>query len=1318
MKKIFLFAYSRYAFSLMFTVMCMHLTYGQSLGINYEKSIHVKSVFKLKISFDKEYLITSDGASINYIDVGTFKSISDFSFDFEVTDVFFYDGQNDQAILISNTEEFALYKLNLISGLLEKLENPKGGKGSLTYLKNDGESKLFFSRNGIKRSLVQWDLKKDKEKELEFAGKKLEHYVFGSNNELLTCFSKQEKLVRKYYDFENKEIKDLTQRQLYELDNEFLPVSLLENESLKVKKGQQYNDLLLYAGGSELMFFATGTGSANAEGTSFVYLYNTKTGSTEWMNYHLTLYSFTDGVWIDSNSFILVNAVGDLFHFDIESEVPIRQNIIKDKSTMSFDVSSDFNHLIYSNPNDIFAKYDIKATDPVSVLDTHFYDFVSINNNASFSYSKSVTSSDQKKWILQDESFEFYQVNEVSAMILDEDHRKLAISESIQQNYYTWPDTVGESSFTKDSLGLFNGVFHNNQQHFVESFPERLRSNKYESIYEIDDGSIIVADLEDELNQYRLLPASYPKQIEFSKDGNFIVNNTYFDSRASVFNLKTKMWQKFITPNDEYGTLNTLQFHSLDNTAIGILDSSFVFIWDSQTEDMLYINDPEIESLEFSDSDQGFYELLKESVLDKQVILSSNPDELIFHVDNKVLIRYNFVDQSISKIYDFQNQANRVSTGLSPDGKLIYATFDFEIFVFDLNTNELLHEERLYSPTVPVFGLTRGRSKSIYFHKDKDLAFIYDGFGELKLYNTPDFDLLANVRLFDDGSWLVTNPQGLFDADKKGREKIYYKYGQNIILYDQIKERYWEPHLLDKIINKPYLLSQNILDQEIQLYPTAVVKRRGGANLEVQLFERNGGIGQVSLFVNGSLRVEDINPNRVTKFNYDLRNVEGYFYKEEVNKVSIKTFNQNGWINSREYDIYVDSDFNEVSSKGFKDGIQIYKDSIDLVPGLFGLFVGTSTYKDPRLTLDFADDDAFALQDGFNKISKGMYDEDRIELTILTSESKSVDSLSTKNNILKELDNIAAKALPHDIIVIFLSGHGVTVEDDFYYLTMDAGNFDLYQEPEKRKTATVSSKEILDKLTKIKSNKQVIVIDACHSGQIANVLVGQDKAGNTSQEKALEFLEDKMGVYILASSESNQKSFETAALEKGLMTFGLLRGMSGGSVHDGVINVIDLLSYAAKETEDIGKTLLKRTQRPVLNIAKGGNSFPIGFENKDLQVELPRNKIAIGNPTFGQLPSLSDSLSLTKYMTNSLSERGKLGAESVFLYSNADNDSNYKIKGTYTIEEDRVHLTWFILQNEHVIAGPLEKSYSVAKMRKLSNIIINNALKEIQAIEN
>jgi uncharacterized caspase-like protein len=82
----------------------------------------------------------------------------------------------------------------------------------------------------------------------------------------------------------------------------------------------------------------------------------------------------------------------------------------------------------------------------------------------------------------------------------------------------------------------------------------------------------------------------------------------------------------------------------------------------------------------------------------------------------------------------------------------------------------------------------------------------------------------------------------------------------------------------------------------------------------------------------------------------------------------------------------------------------------------------------------------------------------------------------------------------------------------------------LDKDANRREQFAISSREMMEWIRKIKANKQILVLDACHSGKATEILsAGRDLT--STQTRALDQLKDRMGMYILASSEANQKKF-------------------------------------------------------------------------------------------------------------------------------------------------------------------------------------------------
>jgi hypothetical protein len=383
-------------------------------------------------------------------------------------------------------------------------------------------------------------------------------------------------------------------------------------------------------------------------------------------------------------------------------------------------------------------------------------------------------------------------------------------------------------------------------------------------------------------------------------------------------------------------------------------------------------------------------------------------------------------------------------------------------------------------------------------------------------------------------------------------------------------------------------------------------------------------------------------------------------------------------------------------------------------PGLFSLFIGSSIYNNSDLNLDFADKDAVALKDAFDLISEDMYNPKRKYLYKLTSDSEFLDSLPSRKNILEALSMIKDSAQINDIVVLFLSGHGITIDDDFYYLTTQVGSENLTTDTERRSQVCISSTEIMEYLRDIKANKQFLILDACHSGKIADFLQNKTKSLSTSQQKALESLEDKIGTYILASSEANQKSFEVKQLNQGLLTHSLLLGMSGEADESEEIDIIKLLNYAARQTEEVSKNVLGTSQRPVIGIGQGGSSFDIGFKNESLKPPIPSEYVKFGRGKFGVWPSLSDPENIEDVFNQTLESQGVFGGTQDFIYlKNNSSEETYNLTGTYEIlEDDSLNIHMYISKGNKTLN---QESFDFHSTQSELEITINEMIQKAVA---
>ena len=137
------------------------------------------------------------------------------------------------------------------------------------------------------------------------------------------------------------------------------------------------------------------------------------------------------------------------------------------------------------------------------------------------------------------------------------------------------------------------------------------------------------------------------------------------------------------------------------------------------------------------------------------------------------------------------------------------------------------------------------------------------------------------------------------------------------------------------------------------------------------------------------------------------------------------------------------------------------------------------------------------------------------------------DKGADRAGIEKALDDLARKAQPDDLCVIFLAGHGMFREEDskkslFIFCTPS------FQGDDPEKTG-VTSDVLYRKLAAINCRK-LVLLDACHSGEAAsNPVRGLTPGGQ--------------GPVILAACDRNQQSYEDPKFGHGLFTQALLEAL-------------------------------------------------------------------------------------------------------------------------------------------------------------------------------
>lgn len=759
----------------------------------------------------------------------------------------------------------------------------------------------------------------------------------------------------------------------------------------------------------------------------------------------------------------------------------------------------------------------------------------------------------------------------------------------------------------------------------------------------------------------------YLKWINFSNNGRYIVTAAS-DNTARIWSMPDgKMLHELKGHRDK---VRTAEFTKDDKYIVTSSYDSTARIWD-------------VESGMLAGEFLGHTGALNSAMLSpdgKNVTTSST--------DNTARI-WSLKDRTLQ--YVLKGHSGSINSArYSKDGKrIVLASIDNTASIWDAENGNMLYLLKGHS----------GALKSAAFSPDRHFIVTTSEDNTLKKWDAENGKFLYTFFAVDSSGYLAIDSEGHYDGSENARKMLYYVCGNEIVDLEQFKDLSWEPGLVTKLtgINKEPITAKKIDDINICNYtPLVEEKESVNGSYNYIITPRSGGIGEIQLYVNGKL-VEKYDPATLLKkknaylLQVKKNKVEDYFISGPYNLVTVKATTSGGLMVSR--------GANMVAS-GIKKPLAH--------PNMYLISVGISNYKGEKIKLKYASKDAVDFISAMSGSAEKLLNTDgkqHVFSYALNTETGSA-RWPIKSDIEKLIDSISKKATSDDIIIMFFAGHGIlqSGQKNFYLLTAEATSADMTGI---EKEVAISTDELKEWLRKIKANKQLLIIDACNSGQVVRQfqeLVGKREVP-ADQQRALESLKDKTGTFILCASAAGQSAYETSLYGQGLLTYSLLSGIKFGNglKENKFIDITKWFNYASDNVKVMAREIGGRQDPQII----GNASFDIGLVDKEIveNIHLASKKKAFKRSRFIEDEELlSDDLDLSYLVDQNLNSNSGAGKENPLVFV-GDNPllEAYTIRGKYQVTDNKVtgKVSVFKGQKERIyqfdINGSADKKEDIAE---------------------
>jgi len=519
----------------------------------------------------------------------------------------------------------------------------------------------------------------------------------------------------------------------------------------------------------------------------------------------------------------------------------------------------------------------------------------------------------------------------------------------------------------------------------------------------------------------------------------------------------------------------------------------------------------------------------------------------------------------------------------SPNGKYLAAAGNNDkIMVWDTETRKA--KQILHGHGTDVLAVSFIADGKLLVTGGKD--------GTYKFWDVQKAELLATkIDDMSSNEYVIYTPDGYYYTTKKGTDLIHFVDHNGFYSFDQFDLQYNRP---DIVLERLGFVSQ----KQVSVLKKAYEKRVKKMGFNPEDFLRKMEFNAPEIDITSEIEPFKTLETPQLKINYKANDKLYLLSRLKISVNGVPVYGAKGKDLGKQklrsitssIDLNLNKGVNRIDIKVVNNkGVESLSKKIDVIykpinefkPNLYIISIGVSNFMQNEYDLTYASKDA---QDILNQLEGSTGFANIYKYSFLNQNA-------TKENILKIKEKLKNSKVD-DMVLVFFASHGLLDDKmDYYLATHDV---DFYN-PSLRGLLYDDLEGVLDG---IPARKKLLIIDACHSGEVdkdemiladANMQNGVVKSRGF---KAVKKKEEKIGIKssfelmkemftdlskgtgaaVISSAGGAEFAFESSEWKNGVFTYAVLEGLKTGNADkdkNGEIVVSELRDYVFDRVKEL-----------------------------------------------------------------------------------------------------------------------------------------------------